>query len=189
VKDFTPSRSQLRAFKKHQHLQQRVLNPDFRPEHYELYLRYQNSRHAGGGMDQDSVDQYSQFLLQSRVDTRLVAFSQPSEEHMGQSSLRMISVMDVLRDGLSAVYTFYEPDKTASYGTYAVLWMIEQARALNLPYVYLGYWIQDSPKMAYKTTFRPHELRMQQEWVSMSALPRIHNLSTSAHDFEFHAIK
>lgn len=163
VHAFVPNRSQQRSFNKHSHLQTQAIPPGFHSDHYQLYLRYQASRHPGGGMDHDSIEQYTQFLLQSRVDTRLVVFSQDSDQHP-QPLVKMISVVDVVNDGLSAVYTFYEPDHNASYGTYSVLWMIEQARILNLPYVYLGYWIAQSSKMAYKEKFKPHELLIEGTW-------------------------
>ena len=167
VADFAPSRSQRRAWKRHSGLQVRELPLIFASEHFDLYVRYQASRHPGGGMDEDSHEQYAQFLLQSSVDTRLIEFSENDQ-------VRMVSVIDVLDDGLSSVYTFFDPDTPgASYGVFNILWQAAQCRALDLPYLYLGYWIGESRKMAYKTQFRPIEGRLDGRWKRLDPAPEI----------------
>ncbi|PKO30607.1 MAG: arginyltransferase [Betaproteobacteria bacterium HGW-Betaproteobacteria-7] len=158
-------RHQRRALKHHVKLHARELPLLFREEHYQLYSRYQQARHPGGGMDDDSHDQYAQFLLQSRVDTRLVEFSE-------DGVVRMVSLIDVLDDGLSSVYTFYEPDiPGASYGIYNILWQRQQCLGLGLPYLYLGYWIAASRKMAYKTDFQPIEGLIEGRWQHLPTTP------------------
>ena len=151
VAAFRPNRTQRRCLRNHGKLVAFRRDLAFNAEHYALYLRYQRYRHPGGGMDQDSREQYQHFLLHSNVATELVEFRE-------EGILRMVSLVDRLADGLSSVYTFFEPGvRGASYGTYNILWQIERCRVLGLPYLYLGYWIAESRKMAYKATFRPIE--------------------------------
>lgn len=158
IEHFTASRSQQRSFKRHQNLRPLVAELAWSEEHYTLYSRYQAMRHPGGGMDEDSRSQYSQFLLTSRVNTRLVEF----REQDGQ--LRMVSIIDMLEQGLSSVYTFYDPDIAGSLGTYGIMWQINQCKQLKLPWLYLGYWIANSQKMAYKANFAATQFRWAEKW-------------------------
>lgn len=158
VDEFEANRTQRRAAKRHGHLTHHMLPLRFEQEHFDLYRRYQSKRHPGGGMDQDDQQQYRQFLLESGVSTNLVEFRE-------NDVLRMVSLVDVVDNGLSAVYTFFDPEiESASFGTYNVMWQIERCRALGLPYLYLGYWIADSQKMAYKVRFRPMEGLVDGHW-------------------------
>jgi arginine-tRNA-protein transferase len=171
VDRFEPNRSQRRAWRAHSALTARIVGLAFDPAHYDLYRRYQTHRHAGGGMDGDSREQFSQFLLQSKVNTRLVEFRDPfrdppdADAPEAPGALRLVSIIDVLDDGLSSVYAFFDPLlPRASLGTFNILWQIAQCRRLGLPYLYLGYWIEHSAKMAYKNKFFPHEIRQHGRW-------------------------
>ena len=151
VMEFEPNRTQRKTWRRHGELTAVQRKLAFDNDHYALYLQYQRYRHPGGGMDQDSREQYQHFLLHSNVSTDLFEFRE-----LGR--LRMVSLVDRLQDGLSSVYTFYDPAPPgASYGTYNVLWQIQRCRELGLRHLYLGYWIEQSRKMAYKATFRPIE--------------------------------
>src|SRR5690242_16927674 len=161
--EFQPNRTQRRIKRKHSVLTAHALDLKYLAEHYALYLRYQSCRHSGGGMDQDSREQYRHFLLQSNVQTRLIEFRE-------NGALRMVSIVDELQDGLSSVYTFFEPDVSgASFGTYNILWQIDLCRKLDLPYLYLGYWIAQSRKMSYKIQFQPMQGLVDGRWQAISA--------------------
>ena len=115
-------------------------------------------------MDIDDEAQYTDFLVRSNVRSWMVEFretipGQPAPE------LKMVSIIDQLKDGLSAVYTFYAPEPGQSYGTFNVLWQIQQARSLGLNYLYLGYWIEGCQKMDYKSCFKPYELMQNGLWL------------------------
>jgi arginine-tRNA-protein transferase len=162
AEDYQPNRTQRRAWKKHSALTTTMLELKYHPEHYALYLRYQADRHSGGGMDQDSREQYRHFLLQSNVDSRLIEFRD-------NGILRMVSIVDELQDGLSSVYTFYDPEiRGASFGTFNIMWQIELCRRQELPYLYLGYWIKQSQKMSYKSQFQPMEGLIDNHWQAIS---------------------
>jgi len=166
VDQFEASRSQRRAWTRHSVLQAHEMDLCFVQEHYELYQCYQNGRHAGGGMDQDSVDQYRQFLLQSRVRSRLVEFRTAGTDGM-PGQLQMVSIIDVLDNGISSVYTFFDTElRSNSLGTYNILWQLAKARALKLSHVYLGYWVKESQKMNYKARFSPAQFLVAGQWVS-----------------------
>lgn len=163
VQRFIPNRSQRRAWRQHQDLTVKITKPFFSAEHYALYNRYQSAKHTGGGMDHDDASQYVEFLVKSNVDTMMVEFREStSAGKLG--SLQMVSIVDQLDEGLSAVYTFYEPAPENNLGTYNVLWQIQHAKTLGLTHLYLGYWIEQSPKMAYKARFKPVEVLQHGQW-------------------------
>ena len=174
ARKFIANRSQRRAWKQHSDLEATLHPLQDKAEYYDLYQRYQRARHKDGGMDNDDRESYQNFMLQSHVDSMLVEFREPFDHATstgpgqaanGQGVLRMVSVIDLLSDGLSSVYTFYDPDlPRASLGVYNVLWQIELCRKLGLDFVYLGYWIKDSRKMAYKTEYQPAQGLLDGIW-------------------------
>ncbi|TJZ65212.1 arginyltransferase [Chitiniphilus eburneus] len=158
VAEFQPNRTQRRAARHHGNLKTRILGLEYSEAHFRLYQRYQAARHSGGGMDEDGREQYESFILKSNVASFLAEFREAGV-------VRMVSLVDQLEDGLSSVYTFYDPDIAgASYGVFNILWQVGLARQLGLPYVYLGYWIEACRKMAYKTQYHPIEGLTDGRW-------------------------
>lgn len=164
VAQFQPNRSQLRAFKKHSNLNVNILPLAFKESHFALYEAYQAARHEGIEGDdhhaESAISQYQNFLVQSNVKSLMIEFCEGD-------ALKMVSVVDVVADGVSAVYTFYDTSNPKnSYGTFNIVWLSQWCLEQQLPYLYLGYWIQSSPKMAYKEKFHPQELLIHGEWVA-----------------------
>jgi len=125
---------------------------------FDLYRRYVDRRHQGGDMFPATVEQFEAFIKTKTVDTRFFLF------YEGQR-LIAVSVVDFLEHGLSAVYTFFEPDlPQRSLGNFVILWQINKCRELGLPHLYLGYWIKGCDKMEYKSKFRPLEFLIDGHW-------------------------
>jgi leucyl-tRNA---protein transferase len=161
VADFKPDRSQKRCLKKNLHTQAIIKPAVFCQNHFDMYLRYQASRHGDGSMVHFSPDDFINFLSSLWCNTRFVEFSIGNE-------LAAVAVIDQLDNAWSAVYTFFEP-KFANYslGVYAVLWEIEQAKLQKQEYLYLGFWIKNCQKMAYKNNYLPIQLLIDCHWIEM----------------------
>ena len=158
VATFRPRRRHRRVLRANRDLRIVPVPPAFREEHFTLYRRYTRARHAGGSMAESSAQEYMDFLVADWCATDFL------EIRLGDQLLG-VAVTDHLTDGLSAVYTFFDPDQPGrSLGTWAILAQIERARELGLPWLYLGYWIRDCEKMRYKTGFRPIELYDGRGW-------------------------
>jgi len=156
--DFMPGRTQRRVWRGNQDIRVSDLKADFDEQHFDLFQRYVNGQHQGGGMDNPEASDYLSLLVNPDGNTRLFEF------HHGDR-LQAVAITDLLEDGLSAVYTFYDPDLASrSPGVYTVLWQIEQCRKLGLDWLYLGYWISECRKMSYKDRYRPCETLTPEGW-------------------------
>ncbi len=165
VNEFKPNRSQRRNWKQNQDVQVVINRDGFKCAYDSLYRRYISQRHANGGMDTDSSDTFANFLLSRWCSTALVEFH-------AKGQLLAVAAIDELKTGLSAVYTFFDPEvgQQRGMGTFAILWQIEHARRQQLPYVYPGYWIAEARKMNYKTHFQPLEGLIDGIWQPIEAL-------------------
>lgn len=160
--DFTPSRQQKRIIKRNADLQVSAQSPRVTDEIYQLYARYIESRHADGDMYPPSREQFGSFLVRDWPFSLFYEFRLDGE-------LLAVAVTDHMRNGLSAVYTFFDPDQPRrSLGRFAILWQIEEARRTGVEAVYLGYWIKNCRKMSYKTEYRPLEMLVNERWVRIN---------------------
>ena len=158
VEAFVPSRSQRRCERRNADLEVHLAPPTRTDEQFELYRRYLAERHRGGGMDDPAPEDFERFLAAPWSPTRFVEF-----RHHGR--LLAVAVTDFCAVGLSAVYTFFDPEERArGLGTYAILSQIRLARHLGLPHLYLGYWIAGHPKMEYKENFIASEFFHTSDW-------------------------
>jgi len=169
VADFAPSKSQRRADKRNAHLLRRTRAPWATEEQYELFRAYLDDRHADGGMADMDVFEFAAMVEETPIRSRVIEYSIPSDDHERGRDLTAVCLTDVLDDGLSMVYSFFDPARRGdSLGTYVILDHIRLAAEAGLPYVYLGYWVPGSPKMAYKARFAPLEIYSGGQWVELA---------------------
>jgi arginyl-tRNA--protein-N-Asp/Glu arginylyltransferase len=165
VDEFQPRRSLRRIGRANADLIAERMDSAPSAEQYALFRRYIDARHADGGMAEMSVLDYSLMIEDSVVETSVTEYRQAPDEN-GETQLMGVSLCDRLSDGISMVYSFYDPDQPArSLGTYMILEQVAFARKLGLPFVYLGYWINGSRKMRYKKRFQPQEQLTAKGWV------------------------
>lgn len=158
VSEFMPGRSQKRCLKANANLKMFVINAGFSEEYFDLYRRYLDSRHTDGSMADPAEDDFKQFLYSKWSDTQFI-------EHRLDGRLVAVAVTDIVSDGVSAVYSFFDPEMSRnSLGTYCILKQIDYTKQLGMDNVYLGYWIENHPKMHYKINFRPLQIYRDEQW-------------------------
>jgi leucyl-tRNA---protein transferase len=168
VADFRPSRTQRRVMKAAGHLKRNATSPWATEDQYALFRRYLDARHADGGMADMDVFEFAAMVEETPIKSRVIEYSRPAGPGEYGAPLIAVSLTDVFDDGVSMVYSFYDPDfNSLSLGTYAILDHIEIAREAGLPYVYLGYWVPGSRKMGYKAGFSALEIFKGGEWVEI----------------------
>lgn len=161
VEKFAPDRSQRRCLKRNADLSLIEVTPGYNHERHALYRDYLQSRHAGGGMDEADASDFRRFLTAPWSPTVFL------ELRLGERLLG-VAVTDICPNGVSAVYTFFDPAEAArGLGTFAILQQVELARRRGLPWVYLGFWIAGHPKMDYKRRFKPLQVRRADGWHEM----------------------
>jgi len=164
--EFAPNRTQKRIARANADLVVHEMPPRATAEQYQLFQLYQQARHGDGDMANMSFYDYRAMVEDTPIETSVVEFRHPAGTLLGAC------LTDRLNDGLSAVYSFFETGmENRSLGTFAVLWLVQRAVELNLPYVYLGYWVAESRKMAYKTKFRPCEVLRAGQWRMLEDVP------------------
>lgn len=161
VAAFTPSRSQRRNWRSNLPCYQVEVGPaDYSEEQFRLYKDYLYARHPDGAMSSTSPGQYTQFLSCEWADTRFIRFHR-------EGRLVAVAVSDILPEGTSSVYTFFDPNLgQEGLGVFALLWQIEYTRSLGKAWIYPGFWIRDCDKMNYKTRFRPYQYWTGQQWAT-----------------------
>jgi leucyl-tRNA---protein transferase len=168
VADFRPSRTQRRVMKAAGHLKRNATSPWATEDQYALFRRYLDARHADGGMADMDVFEFAAMVEETPIKSRVIEYSRPAGPGEYGAPLVAVSLTDVFDDGVSMVYSFYDPDfNNLSLGTYAILDHIEIAREAGLPYVYLGYWVPGSRKMGYKAGFSALEIFKGGQWVEI----------------------
>lgn len=169
VADFTPSRTQRRVLKRNAALRRTATSPWATEEQFDLFRRYLDHRHADGGMADMDIFEFAAMIEETPVKSRVIEYRDSAaprvEGSRGARPLAAVCLTDVLDDGVSMVYSFYDPERIdASLGTYLILDHVEIARRAGLPYVYLGYWVPGSRKMGYKANFAALEIFKGGAW-------------------------
>lgn len=180
VADFEPTRNLRRVARRNSHLVREATSPWATDEQYRLFREYLDGRHADGGMADMDIFEFAAMIEETPIRSRVIEYVSDPD---GERGLAAVCLTDVLDDGLSMVYSFYDPALTSeSLGTYVILDHVEIARDVGLPYVYLGYWVPGSPKMGYKARFPALEVYQDGEWSELGDperySARTHPLST-----------
>lgn len=168
VADFKPNKSQKRVARKNAYLKRQARSPWATEEQFNLFQNYLETRHSDGGMAEMDVFEFAAMIEETPIRSRVVEYETPEDTPNVDTGLTAVCLTDVFDDGVSMVYSFYNPDLARnSLGTYIILDHIEIAREAGLPYVYLGYWVPNSPKMGYKGRFSALEVYKNGAWIKV----------------------